>query len=539
MDHPYGKQYGQEGNPRAYMTMRDYRNLPYQWQQPVERNPSEYMSMRDYRNLELQNQQPVGRNPNPNMSMREYRDQWMSAPVYHVLSTETSKAWDEPRPREDEGLRYPSNQGESIHTISEKTLMREELTILTRRLDEMEMKNQHNIHSVNEFSASQPSFYNHQSHGHYGENCQENVQILNQGRPPISVPFGNSYIQNWKNHSNLPGNPKLPPTDQQQFAPTSQQQQPPPLHPLVEQAILDLTRKVNDYVEENKKIRAHSIVTVEDNLNKKIDGLKDDFEYKRDSLHDSSEDLIDQQECPPEEVCQSGTRVEEQRVVTVQANQETETVESSLNNESDGFQSKIDQNLDILQESISKPAQQPDQEEENLEEESQEEESLTETVLVEQAQLQPQEELEMESLEAPEELQDAPVNFWPWTKEEEITALLTEKSSGHEGTQEPIIQPNPQAIPIDLDTIANAQATYYPLPVYILPTPAQKSKPSAPAPKGKSNTSLHAMQNIRRLVASVHTFATTSKKMANAYIAWHSGWFGCGFGFGAPGPRHF
>ena len=467
MDHPYGKQYGQEGNPRAYMTMRDYRNLPYQWG----------------------NQQPVERNPNPPRSMREYRDQWMSAPVYHVPSTETSKAWDEPRPREDEGLRYPSNQGESIHTIFEKTLMREKLTILTRRLDEMEMKNQHNIYSVNEFSASQPSFYNHQSHGHYGENCQENVQILNQGRPPISVPFGNSYIQNWKNHSNLPGNPKLPPTDQQQFAPTSQQQQPPPLHPLVEQAILDLTRKVNDYVEENKKIRAHSIVTMEDNLNKKIDGLKDDFEYKRDSLHDSSEDLIDQQECPPEEVCQSGTRVEEQRVVTVQANQETETVESSLNNESDGFQSKIDQNLDILQESISKPAQQPDQEEENLEEESQEEESLTETVLVEQAQLQPQEELEMESLEAPEELQDAPVNFWPWTKEEEITALLTEKSSGHEGTQEPIIQPNLQAIPIDLDHIATAQDTKTPLPaappesVYILPTPATKSKPAAPAPK--------------------------------------------------------
>ena len=65
MDHPYGKQYGQEGNPRAYMTMRDYRNLPYQWG----------------------NQQPVGRNPNPPRSMREYRDQWMSEPVYHVPST--------------------------------------------------------------------------------------------------------------------------------------------------------------------------------------------------------------------------------------------------------------------------------------------------------------------------------------------------------------------------------------------------------------------------------------------------------------------
>ena len=32
--------------------------------------------------------------------------------------------------------------------------MREKLIILTRRLDEMEMKNQHNMHSVNELSAS-------------------------------------------------------------------------------------------------------------------------------------------------------------------------------------------------------------------------------------------------------------------------------------------------------------------------------------------------------------------------------------------------
>ena len=144
--------------------------------------------------------------------------------------------------------------------------------------------------------------------------------------------------------------------------------------------------------------------------------------------------------------------IEEQRVVTVQANQETETVESSLNKELDGFQSEIAQKLDILQESISKLAQQPD----HKGEENPEEECLTETILVEQAQLQPQEELKVESLEAPEELQDAPVTFWPWTKEEEITALLTEKSSKHEtveGTQEPIIQPNP----IDLDPNATAQ----------------------------------------------------------------------------------
>ena len=396
MDHPYGKQYGQEGNPRAYMTMRDYRNLPYQWGI----------------------QQPVGRNPNPPRSMREYRDQWISGPVYSVPST------------------YPPPL---------------------------------------QYDYPEPPFY---------------------ASPPQSP------------------------------------QSPQPLqsiHPL-EQAMLDLNQIMDDYVEANKKIRAHSIVTVEDNLNKKIDGLKDDFEPKWDNLQDSIEDLVNLQLCPPEEECQSGTRVEEQREVTVQANQETETVESSLNKELDGFQSEIDQKLDIQQESILKLTNQfVQQEEENLEEESQEEECLTEAVLVEQAQLQPQEELEVKLVKAPEALQDAPVNFWPWTNEEQNTAMLTEKSSGHEGTQEPII---------DLETTANAKTTYSPLPVYILPTPAEKSKPATAAPKGKSKPLL-AMQNIRRLVASVHTFATTSKKMANAYIAWHSGWFGCGFGFGAPGPRHF
>ena len=393
MDHPYGKQYGQEGNPRAYMTMRDYRTLPYQWG----------------------NQQPVGRNPNPPRSMREYRDQWMSAPVYHVPST------------------YPPPP---------------------------------------QYDYTEPPFY---------------------ASPPKS---------------------------------------PQPLqsiHPL-EQAMLDLNRIMDDYMETNKKIKAHSIVTVEDNLNKRLDGLNIDFEHKRDNLQDSSEDLIDQQQCPPEEECQSGTRVEEPRVVTVQANQETETVESSLNKELDGFQSEIDQKLDIQQESILKLTNQfVQQEEENLEEESQEEECLTETVLVEQAQLQPQEELEVKLVKAPEALQDAPVNFWPWTNEEQNTAMLTEKSSGHEGTQEPII---------DLETTANAKTTYSPLPVYILPTPAEKSKPATAAPKGKSNP-LQAMQKFKDLVAIAQIFATTSNKMANAYIAWHSGWFGCRFGFGAPGPRHF
>ena len=314
-----------------------------------------------------------------------------------------------------------------------------------------------------------------------------------------------------------------------------QSQQPPPLSPLVEQAMLDLTRIVDDFVKKNKEIKAHSIVTVEDNLNKKIDGLKDDIEHKWDNLQDSIEYLIDQQQCPPEEECQSGTMVEEQRVVTVQANQETETVESSLNKELDGFQSEIDQKLDILQESISKLVQQFD----HAEEENLEEECLTEPILGEQAQLQPQEELKMESVEAPEELQDTLESgdtFWPWKKEEQTSALISEEESQEEEClsdtmveeqcqQHLLLEPSdiaaivcpwenhtalltgegsgkeegeePQKLifylnPVDLDPNAIAQQKNNPLLVppsadlvYIQPPPAANSKPAAP--KAKSN----------------------------------------------------
>ena len=319
MEPPYEEQYSQEGNPRAYMTMRDYRNLRYQWQQPV------------------------GRNPSPPRSMREYRDQWMSEPVYNVPSTYI---------------------------------------------------------------------------------------------PPISP----------------------------HFTSTSQQQQPPPLS-LVEQAILNLSKQVDNFIEE-------------------------------------------------------------QRVVTIQANQEIETVESSLNTELDGFQSEIYQKLDILQESISKLANQfVHQEEENLEEEC-----LTDTMLGEEAQLQG---LKEEPTEDPEELQDAPqlgVIYGPWKKEEEILPLLSEESNGNEPGEEPkksTDQPQNNPLPV---APSDDQ-------VYILPTPAANSKPAAP--KAKSNPLAAMLQNFRKLVAIAQAFATTSKNMATAYIAWHSGWFGCGFGFGAPGPRHF
>ena len=209
---------------------------------------------------------------------------------------ETSKAWDEPRRRETEGSRHSSYKGESIHTLSEDTLLKEKLIILTRRLDEMEMKNQHNMHSVNELSASQPSSYNYQLNGHYGENNQENVQILNQARPPMNAPFGNSYIHDWKNYSNIQGNPKpsayMPPVDQQQFCSTSTVQQIPPLSSPVEQAILNLSKVVGTFVEEQKVLNfqnSQKIEAVEISLSRKLDNMHSEISKLSNQQLQSSE----------------------------------------------------------------------------------------------------------------------------------------------------------------------------------------------------------------------------------------------------------
>ena len=127
--------------------------------------------------------------------------------------------------------------------------------------------------------------------------------------------------------------------------------------------------------------------------------------------------------------------------------------------------------------------------------------------------------------------------------------LPTGKAGGGKGKeageepQEPILQP----IPMNLNPTATAQATKSPLPVapstdqiYILPSPASQSKPKTPeAHTKKATPPLPMLKNFKRLVAIVQNVATTSKKMAAAHTTWHSGWFGCRFGFGAPEPRHF
>ena len=61
---------------------------------------------------------------------------------------ETSKGWDEPNPREVEKMRPSPHQRGGIFALSEETEMKEKLITLTRRLEELEMRNQHEVQAV-------------------------------------------------------------------------------------------------------------------------------------------------------------------------------------------------------------------------------------------------------------------------------------------------------------------------------------------------------------------------------------------------------
>ena len=58
---------------------------------------------------------------------------------------ETSKAWDEPNPREAEKMRPSTHHRGGIYALSEDTEMKAKLTTLTRRLEELEMRYQHEV----------------------------------------------------------------------------------------------------------------------------------------------------------------------------------------------------------------------------------------------------------------------------------------------------------------------------------------------------------------------------------------------------------
>ena len=146
---------------------------------------------------------------------------------------------------------------------------------------------------------NQPCFI-FQSTEHQGQHCPtvplvrdmmaEHANVVGQYKPPTNAPYGNTYNPNWRNHPNLSCKPKpqpyVPLAAQQQFG-FSSQPQPPPSSSLVEQAIMNLSKVVGNFTEEQMAVNAQAnqiIDTVESTLNKKINNPHSEISQKYDNL---------------------------------------------------------------------------------------------------------------------------------------------------------------------------------------------------------------------------------------------------------------
>ena len=213
---------------------------------------------------------------------------------------ETSKAWDESNPREAERMRPSTHQRGGIYALSEEKKMKAKISTLARKVEELERKSLHEVQAVTENPAQANPCLNCQSTVHPEEQypnahlvrdlMSEHANVVGQYKPQPNAPYGNTYNSNWRNHLNLSWKPNppayVPPGAKQMFGSSSQPQPSPPSSP-VEQAILNLSKVVGNFVEELKGINeqlAQRIDTVEITLNKRIDGLETSLNQKIDNL---------------------------------------------------------------------------------------------------------------------------------------------------------------------------------------------------------------------------------------------------------------
>ena len=95
--------------------------------------------------------------------------------------------------------------------------MKAKLSTLARRLEELEMRNQHEVRAVAEAPVPNQPCFIFQSTDHQGEHCPtapsvkdlmtEHANVVGQYKPSTNAQYNNTYNRNWRNHPNLSWKP--------------------------------------------------------------------------------------------------------------------------------------------------------------------------------------------------------------------------------------------------------------------------------------------------------------------------------------------
>ena len=130
---------------------------------------------------------------------------------------DTSKAWDEPNPKEAEKMRPVSSSRGGMYSLTEDMEMKTKLSTLARRVEELEGRRLHEVQAVTEVPLHAKLCFIYQSTEHVGEQCptipavremfSDQANFVGQSKPPPNAPYSNTYNPNCMNHPNLSWKP--------------------------------------------------------------------------------------------------------------------------------------------------------------------------------------------------------------------------------------------------------------------------------------------------------------------------------------------
>ncbi|RVW66766.1 hypothetical protein CK203_065973 [Vitis vinifera] len=147
---------------------------------------------------------------------------------------------------------------------------------MARRLEELEMKKMQEVQAISQTPLQVMPCAICLSYEHLVDECPT--------IPAVREMFGdcNTYNSNWRDHPNFSWEPQPPQYKQPAQAPQQASN--------LDQAMVNLSKVVGDFVGAQKSINAHlsqRIDSVESSLNKKMDEVKNDLSQKIDNLQDS------------------------------------------------------------------------------------------------------------------------------------------------------------------------------------------------------------------------------------------------------------
>ncbi|RVW30992.1 Retrovirus-related Pol polyprotein from transposon opus [Vitis vinifera] len=196
-------------------------------------------------------------------------------------------------PTQEKG-KFPSqnpNPKAGMYMLSEDMDMKAKVATMARRLEELELKKMHEVQAISETQAHVMPCTICQSCDHVVDECPtipavremlgDQANVVGQFRPNNNAPYGNTYNSSWRNHPNFSWKPRPPP-----YQPQAQTQAPQQTSS-VEQAIVNLSKVMGDFVGEQKAINSQlhqKIENVESSQIKRMDGMQNDLSQKIDNI---------------------------------------------------------------------------------------------------------------------------------------------------------------------------------------------------------------------------------------------------------------